>query len=378
MLGVRAKNDPKPYFRVGKNIPFTYKTTKTVWQKNVSYSSKATHSTQNQHKNSFSKPYQLTKSSKLVTQVSKISYWIQEKQSNVLNFFHKISWQQQSKMLRNEIEKAIYHTSNFNLDVFEFQVNKDKEITESSASSINQLITNEVFVNCIQPLEAPPPKTLKIIDQVPVIENCLPTVRSSQEATLDEDKFFSKKYRAPKTINNKSTPYLTFKILDGLNEVSIFQGIRHRRILNNNIAHFFQKNFGILLTEEDNLKIYEFAAKWLHTPYVWGGQSERGVDCSGLALIFADSIYKIRIPRVAGDILAVCQILEKQDLHEGDFVFFNRGNYIFHMGIYLKNNKFFHASLAGGVIIDDLNSPYYRRYYYCGGRLKNSNSSRYN
>ncbi len=65
------------------------------------------------------------------------------------------------------------------------------------------------------------------------------------------------------------------------------------------------------------------------------------------------------------------QPLEKPDLKEGDFVFIKiRKGQISHVGIYLGNNKFAHASVKTGVIISDLDEPYYKKYFYRGGRIE--------
>ncbi|HEY6083383.1 MAG TPA: NlpC/P60 family protein, partial [Chitinophagaceae bacterium] len=61
----------------------------------------------------------------------------------------------------------------------------------------------------------------------------------------------------------------------------------------------------------------------------------------------------------------------KDRLQEGDLVFFHvRTRRISHVGIYLQNNKFVHASLTQGITISDLTDPYWHRYYVCGGEVK--------
>jgi lipoprotein Spr len=140
--------------------------------------------------------------------------------------------------------------------------------------------------------------------------------------------------------------------------------------INNKLQDFFLRTYNLELGPYDSEPLYEFIRRWHRTPYVWGGISKTGVDCSGFVSIVIDSLYQRKIPRVAGSIYQICQKIEKENLKEGDMVFFVRGNYIFHVGIYLKDNKFVHASSGLGVIVSDLDEPYWRRYYFAGGRLK--------
>ena len=62
--------------------------------------------------------------------------------------------------------------------------------------------------------------------------------------------------------------------------------------------------------------------------------------------------------------------LPKDELKEGDLVFFKiKSRTITHIGIYLGDNRFAHASSTRGVVISNLNEPYYSRYFYKGGRI---------
>lgn len=66
-----------------------------------------------------------------------------------------------------------------------------------------------------------------------------------------------------------------------------------------------------------------------------------------------------------------CHKVSKRNLREGDLVFFHNGRkkrIASHVGIYLKNNKFIHASTSRGVIISSLNEDYYRKHWLSGGR----------
>lgn len=115
------------------------------------------------------------------------------------------------------------------------------------------------------------------------------------------------------------------------------------------------------------LHVYE---KWRHTPYRYGGRGEKGLDCSGFVNVLLREVYNQQMPGGSASMYTKVQHIKKEELQEGDLVFFRiyRGR-ISHVGMYLSNNKFVHASTRGGIIISDLNEPYYRRYWAGGGRM---------
>ncbi|MDO5016820.1 MAG: C40 family peptidase [Porphyromonas sp.] len=126
---------------------------------------------------------------------------------------------------------------------------------------------------------------------------------------------------------------------------------------------------------EDNLELYSFADDWMRTPYRYGGTTQRGTDCSGFVWRLYQTVYKINVGRhSSATLMANTQRVKKQELKEGDLVFFNinnrRGGAASHVGVYLKDDKFIHATTRSGVIISSLNEPYYRRTYIGAGRVQ--------
>ncbi len=118
--------------------------------------------------------------------------------------------------------------------------------------------------------------------------------------------------------------------------------------------------------------ICEYGAKYLGTPYRYGGSGPGGFDCSG----FVGYVYKqygYKLPRIAADIYGVGVAVDKANLRQGDLVFFKgRGtSYINHVGIYVSDNKFIHSSSpnSGGVIYSYLNSSYYSQTYVGAKRV---------
>lgn len=108
---------------------------------------------------------------------------------------------------------------------------------------------------------------------------------------------------------------------------------------------------------------------WLNVPYAIG-RTKSGIDCSDFASVLYESVFRLPF---RGDCKAIYKLSEtfgRDKLREGDFVFFSINGPISHVGVYLGNNKFAHASVKAGVIVSDLDEPYYKRYFSCGGRLK--------
>lgn len=133
---------------------------------------------------------------------------------------------------------------------------------------------------------------------------------------------------------------------------------------------YYSQLLGINLEPTSNIKLYEFIYKWLGTPYKFGGSSENGIDCSGFTKVVYKHVFDFLTARNSSEIHKDTRQIEKNELKEGDLVFFKiKSKTINHLGIYLGNNKFVHASLSNGVVISDLTEAYYTRYYYTSGRI---------
>jgi cell wall-associated NlpC family hydrolase len=127
---------------------------------------------------------------------------------------------------------------------------------------------------------------------------------------------------------------------------------------------------GVSKAEIKNVKLYAFIDDWYGVNYKYGGMSKSGVDCSGFCTILYREIYKKSIKRTTGELVKAIHKVNKKKLKEGDLVFFTiakKKNA--HVGVYLMNNKFVHASSSKGVLISSLKNPYYIKTYNKGGRL---------
>lgn len=111
------------------------------------------------------------------------------------------------------------------------------------------------------------------------------------------------------------------------------------------------------------------ALSHLGTPYVFGGTSSYGLDCSGFTqLAFAES--RIAIPRTADSQYYANDKVARDDLSPGDLVFFETyESGPSHCGIYLGNNRFIHAGSSTGVAIASLDNSYWASCYYGAARV---------
>jgi lipoprotein Spr len=127
----------------------------------------------------------------------------------------------------------------------------------------------------------------------------------------------------------------------------------------------------IAVEEINNIPLLQKIDEWWGTPYVLGGSSKRGVDCSYFTLDVMNAIYNTNLKRTAAEQYTQSEKIDWSDLKEGDLIFFKTdgSRSISHVGIYMTNNKFAHASTSQGVTISDLSQPYWQKRLYSLGRV---------
>lgn len=122
----------------------------------------------------------------------------------------------------------------------------------------------------------------------------------------------------------------------------------------------------------ENLKLYYFIDDWMGVPYKYGGKDKSGIDCSGFTGLLYKEVYNKNISGPTSTLIELTNIIPESELKEGDMVFFQieKKGKVSHVGVYLQNNKFVHATTKKGVMINDLSETYYRQHYFKSGRVK--------
>ncbi|MBK8952163.1 MAG: C40 family peptidase [Chitinophagaceae bacterium] len=116
--------------------------------------------------------------------------------------------------------------------------------------------------------------------------------------------------------------------------------------------------------------LLESVDEWYGVRYRMGGTTKKGVDCSGFTSAIYLAAFGYVLPRVSREQYRVSRKISTTELKEGDLVFFNtRGRGVSHVGVYLGNNKFIHASVSKGVMVNDLFETYYLQRFVGAGRI---------
>lgn len=140
-------------------------------------------------------------------------------------------------------------------------------------------------------------------------------------------------------------------------------------------ASSVQLKYAVLLnTEVESLPskaLLENVDEWYGVRYVKGGNTKKGVDCSGLTTAVYSAVYGFVLPRVSREQYRISRKISTTELEEGDLVFFNtNGSGVSHVGVYLGNSKFIHASVSKGVMVNSLFESYYLKRFIGGGRIE--------
>lgn len=124
-----------------------------------------------------------------------------------------------------------------------------------------------------------------------------------------------------------------------------------------------------------NYTLYAFIDKWMKTPYKYGGNDEKGIDCSGFIQRLLNDVYNITVPRTSAQQFFTKNVEPfhgKNYFSEGDLVFFCTvpGQPISHVGMFLHNQYFINASTSSGVSIANLDDPYWKKRFVAAGRVR--------
>ena len=195
--------------------------------------------------------------------------------------------------------------------------------------------------------------------------------------------------------NNKTSSKTEVKFLEGIELNIAPSSIEQRSTLSDFETQYFAKKddaandpssvsklesaskvqikYALLLDTEveqiRNVSLYSGIEQWMGTRYRLGGTTKSGIDCSALIQILYVTQFGTNLPRTAREQFDATQRISRTDLQEGDLVFFNTQGGVSHVGMYLQNNKFVHAS-SSGVTISDLYDPYWERRFIGVGRYE--------
>ncbi len=142
----------------------------------------------------------------------------------------------------------------------------------------------------------------------------------------------------------------------------------------NLLSEKYAKILGMSSGELLNVNLYKFVDKWYGTNYRLGGFSEKGVDCSGFTKMLYQEVYGIELTRTS---VEQHKNANREKLHtnakEGDLVFFRqRSKRINHVGVYLGNSFFIHASTSHGVMISSLTETHWSKSFAGIGKISST------
>ena len=192
---------------------------------------------------------------------------------------------------------------------------------------------------------------VKFLEEISVEPDPLPATASDPKAAFSKSLF---------TTTNKTTPNTS----NAAASTSI-EG-----------AHALQFKFALLLDTEVeqvlNIGLFRMIDEWLGTRYRLGGSTKDGIDCSALMQILYAAAYGVTLPRTAREQFGFSKRISRAEIREGDLIFFNTIGGVSHVGMYLQNNKFLHASSGNGVTISDLYDEYWMRKFIGVGRVESA------
>lgn len=217
---------------------------------------------------------------------------------------------------------------------------------EENLSSYND-INNDVFT----------PKYIKLIESHSTLDLKL---SKGHTLTLPQYRKVEKCYPFSASINdrlNLKTNFRTHSLKNKLAELHEIKGLSEKLHIDSLDIKY--------------LDFYREIANWLGTRYRMGSMSQNAVDCSGFTKIIYNTVFNKNIPRTSRDMSnSLTETLSVNELLPGDLVFFaTRGKkHINHVGMYIGEGNFVHASI-NGVKVSSLTEGYYRKTWRKAGRI---------
>lgn len=136
--------------------------------------------------------------------------------------------------------------------------------------------------------------------------------------------------------------------------------------------NYYAQTLGLNLDFTEDKQLLEKVNEWIGTPYRYGNSTKKGTDCSGFVTRIYKEVYGVDLSRSSRSMFQDVKRVKKDQMQAGDLVFFRRSpkQPIYHVGIYLSEDKFVHSATNGGVMINSLQEAYYKKNFYAAGRIK--------
>jgi len=135
-------------------------------------------------------------------------------------------------------------------------------------------------------------------------------------------------------------------------------------------THYSNTSHGEEIDYDDLDKLYPYHNKWHQTPYKYGGFGSNGIDCSAFVQRAYYDLFGMRIPRTTKEQAKAGKKVSRANIRTSDLIFFKTGYNTRHVGIYLQHGDFIHASSSKGIIISNINDPYWKKRYWMTRRYK--------
>lgn len=229
----------------------------------------------------------------------------------------------------------------------------------SSLKSLNFTANRPVAhsTDAVKEPASTPKKETKFLEEIAITPSATPETQKEEKAPE----------RSPVTVKETTAPVKE--------EPAIITDPLAYRTRSVETASSVQLKYAVLLNTEVEMlpskELLETVDDWYGVRYRKGGNTKGGVDCSGFTLAVYSAVYGVTLPRISRDQYRMTRHISTTELQEGDLLFFDtrgRGS-ISHVGVYLGNNKFIHASVSRGVMVSGMFEPYYLQRFVGAGRV---------